>query len=243
MGIKNKDIYDKIRRNNPYFEDFITRSIYHSNAIEGNTISYAETYSIVFNQNDMTITAKPREIYEAINLKYALSHVLQNLNEELSGNLMKELAMLINKNINEIDGFRKGPVYIRGAEHIPPEAAYIPQLVQELLYNYRNSKEDLFNKLAGLHINFERIHPFSDGNGRTGRILIAKELMKNGYPPLVIPLEDRAKYMQFLADQNVSGLAKYFEEKVEEERTRMQNFGISLPTSENLTQDDYPVMR
>lgn len=243
MGIKNKDVYDKIRRNNPYFEDFITRSVYHSNAIEGNTISYAETYSIVFNQNDITITAKPREIYEAINLKYALSHVLQHLEDDLSSGLMKELAILINKNINEIDGFRKGPVYIRGAEHVPPEAAYVPQLVQELLYDYRNSTEDIFYKIAKLHLDFERIHPFSDGNGRTGRILIAKELMKNGYPPMVIPLEDRAKYMKFLADQNTAELAKYFEKKVEEERERMSRFGISLPPTENLSQDNYPTMR
>lgn len=228
MGIKNKDIYDKIRRNIPYFEDFVTRSIYHSNAIEGNTISYAETYSIVFNQNDMVVTAKPREIYEAINLKYALNHVLQNLESDLSSDLIKEIAVLINKNINEIDGFRKGPVYIRGAEHIPPEAAYVPQLVQELLYNYRNSSEDIFCKIAGLHIGFERIHPFSDGNGRTGRIIIAKELMKEGYPPIVIPLEDRARYMDFLAGQSISGFAKYIEEKVNEEKERMQHFGILL---------------
>ncbi len=232
MGIKNKDIYDKIRRNNPYFEDFITRSIYHSNAIEGNTISYAETYSIVFNQNDMTITAKPREIYEAINLKYALNYVLQNLEEELSSGLMKDIAIYINKNINEIDGFRKAPVFIRGAEHIPPEAPYIPQLIQELLYNYRNSSEDIFYKLAELHIGFERIHPFSDGNGRTGRILITKELLRHGYPPMVIPLEDRAKYMNFLARQDICGFAKYIEERANEERDRMKNFGILLPELE-----------
>lgn len=76
MSIKNKDIFAKIKRNNPYFEDFITRSIYNSNAIEGNAMSYAETYSIVFNDNSIKIKSTAREIYEAINLKYAFNYIL-----------------------------------------------------------------------------------------------------------------------------------------------------------------------
>ena len=60
-GNKDKNILDKIKRNNPYFEDFITVSEYHSNAIEGNTLSYAETYSIIFNDNSMTIHKTPRK--------------------------------------------------------------------------------------------------------------------------------------------------------------------------------------
>ena len=67
MGIRDKNIYNKIKRNNPYFEDFITRSVYHSNAIEGNTLSYAETYAIIFNDNSMKVRAKPRELYEVRN--------------------------------------------------------------------------------------------------------------------------------------------------------------------------------
>lgn len=227
MGIKEKDIYDKIRRNNPYFEDFITRSIYHSNAIEGNTISYAETYAIVFNDNDLKITAKPREIYEAINLKYAMDYILKHLNDELSTELIKEIAVRINKNIDEIDGYRKEQVFIRGAEHIPPEPAYVPQLIQELLYNYRkNDTEDIFYKLAEFHVGFERIHPFKDGNGRTGRVLLSKEFMKNGYPPFIIPLEDRAKYMNFLAKQDVEGFAAYIKLRISAEMERMKTFGI-----------------
>lgn len=229
MGIKEKDIFDKIRRNNPYFEDFITRSIYHSNAIEGNTISYAETYAIIFNQNDLQISAKPREIYEAINLKYAMNYILEHLEEDLSAEHIKKIAILINKNIDEIDGYRKEKVFIRGAEHVPPEAAYVPQLIQELLYDYRKTAtKDIFYKLAELHIRFERIHPFKDGNGRTGRVLISKELMKNGYPPFIIPFEDRAKYLNFLATQDVDGFSKYIESKVEEEYERMKSFGIVL---------------
>lgn len=229
MGIRDKNIFDKIRRNNPYFEDFITRSVYNSNAIEGNTISYAETYAIIFNQNDMKITAQPREIYEAINLKYAMNSILKTLDEDLSSDYIKNIAIVINKNIDEIDGFRKERVFIKGAEHIPPEPAYVPQLVQELLYDYRkNMSDDIFHKLAEFHLRFERIHPFKDGNGRTGRVLLAKEFMKNGYPPLIIPFDDRAKYMTLLAAQNVEGLAVFMKERILRESMRMKEFGIII---------------
>lgn len=234
MGIKDKNIFDKIRRNNPYFEDFITRSIYHSNAIEGNTISYAETYAIIFNDNSLTVSAQPREIYEAINLKYAMNYVLKTLDEELTIEYIKKIGITINKNIDEIDGFRKEKVFIKGAVHIPPEAAYVPMLVQELLYDYRkNESEDVFVKLADFHLRFERIHPFKDGNGRTGRVLLSKEFMQDGYPPLIIPLEDRARYMAFLAEQNVEGLARFFKEKIELEVERMKEFGIHVGEPEN----------
>lgn len=233
MGIKDKNIFDKIRRNNPYFEDFVTRSIYNSNAIEGSTISYAETYAIVFNQNDMKISAKPREIYEAINLKYAMNHILKTLNEDITADYIKDIAILINKNIDEIDGFRKERVFIRGAVHIPPEPAYVPHLVQELLYDYRNhSSGDIFRDMAEFHIRFERIHPFKDGNGRTGRVLLSKEFLKNGYPPVIISIDDRSAYMNLLANQDTDGLAKLLKEKVVVESARMREFGIVLEDRE-----------
>jgi Fic family protein len=67
---------DFVRGHREYFEDFITRSTYHSNALEGSTLSYAETYAVIFNDNSITVKAEPRELYEAINHKYALDLVL-----------------------------------------------------------------------------------------------------------------------------------------------------------------------
>ena len=112
MGIKSKNVFDKIYRNRPYFEDFLTRSIYNSNAIEGNTLSYCNTYAIIFNDNSIKVNAQPREIYEAINLKYAFNYVLKNLDKDLSIKMIKEIGVLINKNIKDIDGFRTTQVYI-----------------------------------------------------------------------------------------------------------------------------------
>ncbi|MBE6035632.1 MAG: Fic family protein [Clostridiales bacterium] len=231
MSIKDSNIYDKIRRNDPYFENMITRSIYHSNSIEGNTLSYAETYAIVFNDNTIPVTAKPRELYEAVNLKYAMNYILENLHEDINPGMVKHIGVLINKNIDEIEGFRKEPVFIKGAEHIPPDAAYVPELVSQLLYEYRNDKRDFFEKMADFHLRFERIHPFKDGNGRTGRILLTKEFLASGYAPVVIPIEDRALYMNMLADQNVNKLASYFEKLNTEEETTMNKYGINLEST------------
>lgn len=229
MSIKSKDIFDKIRRNDPYFEDFITRSIYNSNAIEGSTLSYAETYSIIFNDNSIKINATAREIYEAINLKYAFNFVLQNLDKELSLDLIRTIGMCINKNISDIDDFRTTKVFIRGAVHIPPEASYVIPLLSELIYrNKKSSEEDIFNYIARFHITFERIHPFIDGNGRIGRLLITKELLKRGLAPVVIPLEYRNEYMVLLATQDIQGLSNLLRKLNEYEKNRMHEFGIKI---------------
>lgn len=233
MSIKSKSLYDKICRNKPYFEDFVTRSVYHSNAIEGSTLSYAETYALLFNDNSMKVNASLRELYEAINLKYALNHILTTLEEPLTPEYARQIGIYINRNINEIDNFRSTPVFIRGAEHIPPESSQVPGLLSELFYSYEHSgNEDLFEKVAEMHIRFERVHPFIDGNGRAGRLLIAKELLKEGMAPVVIPVDNRAEYMKLLAGQNVSGLARFLERLSGWERRRMEDFGISLKGAE-----------
>ncbi len=112
----------------------MTRSTYHSNAIEGSTLSYAETYAILFNDNSMKVTATACELYEAINHKCALSRALENPEEELSERLIKDIAQAINHNINEVGGYRTVPVFIAAAEHIPPAPNQINQQTMQLVY-------------------------------------------------------------------------------------------------------------
>ena len=208
-----------------YFEDFVTRSTYHSNAIEGSTLSYAETYAILWNDNSLRVTATARELYEAINHKYAMATASENLTEDLSENLIKRIAKDINRNISGIDNYRKTAVYIRGAEHLPPEANQVNQRMMQLVYDYNHSViENPFLKESQFHIQFERIHPFEDGNGRTGRILINRGLMRSGVAPVVIPLEERAEYMEHLAASDYEGLADMLCRLSEFEEKRMQHF-------------------
>lgn len=216
---------DFIRSNQGYFEDFITRNIYHSNRIEGSTLSYAETYAIVFNDNSFKISAAPREIYEAINLKYALSYMLEHCAAPLSQDLIKHIGILINKNINEIDGYRRVPVMIRGAEHVPPTPGMLPSLMMQFVHNYEQTEyASPFERAAQAHIEFERIHPFADGNGRTGRVLINYEILRRDLPPVVIPVERRAEYFELIAKFDAAGMAKLFEELSNLERERIEQF-------------------
>lgn len=145
------DVRKFIFDNQAYFEDFISRSTYHTNAIEGNTLSYAETYAILFNDNDFKVSATPREIYEAINHKYAINHILSHLDEELSESLIKKAAVLINKNISEIAGYRTVAVRIKGAQHVPPAPNQVPQQMMYFVYNYNHTVyEDVFQKIEAL---------------------------------------------------------------------------------------------
>lgn len=220
-------ILDFLLNNNDYLEDFITRSTYNSNAIEGSTLTYAETYAILYNDNSFKIQGKePREIYEAINHKTALEILFNRLqNDEcFDERFIKEINETINKNIKETEGYRKVQVFIRGSDHIPPKPEQIPNLMNYYVYNYNNDTQNIFNKIAKYHIEFEKIHPFEDGNGRTGRLLINYELIKNNIAPVVISKENRVKYFEFIRSNDELGFAKWLEDLSKEENERMKKF-------------------
>lgn len=221
-------VLDFILNNKEYLEDLITRSTYHSNGIEGSTLTYAETYAILYNDNSFKIQGKePREIYEAINHKKALEFVFENLNNKdiFDERFIKKLNEIINKDIKNTEGYRKVQVFINGTEYIPPEAEKVPNLMNYFVYNYNHDEQDIFNKIARYHIEFERIHPFEDGNGRTGRLLLNYELLKNNMTPVVISKDDRVKYFEFIRNTDTIGLANWLKELTTEEQERMKKFG------------------
>ena len=217
-----------ILNNEQYIKDLITRSTYHSNAIEGSTLTYAETYAILYNDNSFKIEGKePREIYEAINHKKALELVFKNLqnNEEFDERFIKKLNETINRDIKDTEGYRTVQVFIQGSEHIQSEPEKVPNLMMYYIYNYNHDEQDIFAKIAKYHIKFERIHPFEDENGRTGSLLINYELLKNDLPPVVIAKENRVKYFEVLRNNDSNGLAEWLKELSTREEERMEKFG------------------
>ena len=215
-------------KNQDYYENFITRSVNSSNAIEGNTLSYAETYSIIFADESLPLqNVNPRELYEAINLKYALTYSFNNINKFDSGLIIK-LNEHINKNIKDISGYRKGKVFIKGADFVPPNPELIPNKMNELLYHYQNSELSLVEKIADFHITFEHIHPFEDGNGRTGRVLINHLLISNNEIPIVIPEERRIEYFDYLQKYDVEGFSNFIIELQEVEKAKMIEYGVEI---------------
>lgn len=223
-------ILEFILSHQDYLEDLITRSTYHSNAIEGSTLTYAETYAILYNDNSFKIEGKePREIYEAINHKKALELVFKNLQSDdgFDERFIKKINETINRDIKDTEGYRTVQVFIRGSEHIPPAPEKIPNLMTYFVYNYNHDDEDIFTKIARYHIEFEKIHPFEDGNGRTGRLLLNYELLKNNISPVVISKEDRVKYFEFLKNNDSTGLAEWLKKLSTEEKRRMEKFGYN----------------
>ena len=159
--------------NKNYLEDFVTRSTYHSNAIEGSTLTYAETYAILYNDNSFRIqNRKPREIHETINHKEALELVFENIRNEVPFDeiLIKKINEIINKNILNTSGYRETQVYIRGSKYLPPPAEKVANLMMYFASNYNNDIEDIYKKIAKYHIQFESIHPFEDGNRKNRQV-------------------------------------------------------------------------
>ena len=183
-------------------ENFKLEWTYNSNAIEGNALTLKETKVVL---EGIAIGGKTmREHLEAINHKEAIEFLeeLVQDNNELSEIDIKNIHAIVLKGIdNENAGrYRTENVIISGASHIPPDAIIVPESMEKLIYRYDEWKEKYHPIIVAalLHAEFVKIHPFIDGNGRTARLLMNFEVMKNGYPPIIIKNEERHKYYDAL---------------------------------------------
>ncbi|MBU0706563.1 Fic family protein [Patescibacteria group bacterium] len=187
-------------------ERFEIEMIYNSNAIEGNTLTLKETYWVI--QQGLTVKGKPlKDHLEARNHQEALDYLYElvehGIAHTISEHLIRELHALVIQDIDkEIAGrYRDTDVFITGTEHVPPSALEVPNQMRLLIdwarANHR--KLDVVEFAAIFHHKFVHIHPFKDGNGRVGRLLMNIFLIQYGFPLTIIQKNDRQKYYRVLA--------------------------------------------
>lgn len=179
-------------------EEFSIVNTYNSNAIEGNSLTLRETALIL--KEGITIGEKPiKDHLEAIGHRDAFEYVISivDINQPLTECVIKDIHSLVLMNDRLHKGiYRDVPVMIVGAVHTPPQPYLVPVQLEGLLIDYETMKREkhIIEAIAEFHLRFEGIHPFIDGNGRTGRLILNFELIKAGLLPVNIKFTDRRKY-------------------------------------------------
>jgi len=182
---------------------------YSSNAIEGNTLTESETKVII--EEGLTIGGKSlREHFEAIGHAKAYDHIYSILDKPISEEHVLTLHRLFFQQIDSENAgkYRQKNVIITGTDYLPPDYRRVPELMKKHTENLNRKmkSEHSLEQVSDLHAEFEAIHPFTDGNGRIGRLLLSILTMKSGYCPVIIPPIRRAEYIAKLQKTNKGDL-------------------------------------
>lgn len=209
-------------------EEFLIDFTYNSNAIEGNTLTLKETALVL---EGMTIDQKPlKDHLEAVGHRDAFLYVQDIATKNiipLDESVIKNIHALVLMDRPEDKGvYRRIPVRIMGAYTEPVQPYLIEPKLTELLAENEKRRETMnpIERIARFHLEFEGIHPFIDGNGRTGRLLLNLDLIRNGYPPINVKFTDRKRYYDAFdayyrdgnADDMINLIAGYVDERLEE---------------------------
>jgi len=195
----------------------VAEQVYNSNAIENSTLSLEETEKILL-QIDLDRFVTEREIFEAKNLARVVSYIDKKAKEqELTLDVILSLHKMLISNIrDDIAGrFRKDDEYVRVGSHIAPAPKEIIGMLEKMLAEYNAaSHENIIKRIAKLHLTFEYVHPFNDGNGRIGRVINNYLLMREGFVPVNIKFIDRKMYYEAFKEFDEKGGTKIMEEIV-----------------------------
>ena len=208
-------------------EEFMIEFTYNSNAIEGNTLTLQETSMVL---EGITIDQKLlKDHLEAVGHKDAFLYVQDIVSKKipLTEFVIKNIHSLVLINKPEDKGvYRRVPVRIMGAYTEPVQPYLIEPKITELLAENekRKSTMNIIERVARFHLEFESIHPFIDGNGRTGRLLMNFELMQNGYPPINVKFSERKRYYDAFDSYSINQdttqmtnlIAEYVTERLEQ---------------------------
>jgi len=197
-----KKEYDSLRKGKEslldiLFEAELPESVYNSNAIENSTLTIAETEKILM-EMEVSREVSVREVFEAKNLARVFEYIKNIVGTK---NIDKELLLLLHQMlIGNIDDsiagrFRTLHEYVRVGSHIAPAPEHIDAMLDAIVLAYSSTHDAHFlEKISRFHLDFETIHPFNDGNGRIGRVLINYQMLQIGFPPIIIRDKEKSLY-------------------------------------------------
>ena len=192
---KNKDIYDQ----------FVLSLTFNTNRIEGSTLTEPETAAILF-QNAALPDKTIIEQMEVKNHQAALQYVFRLIHEKgaLDEAFILKLHSILLNGIQEDAGrYRNHGVRIVGSNVVTANSLKVPELMRTLAAEMKIESEDVMSHVSNFHSRFEQIHPFSDGNGRVGRLLLDAMLLKENLPPALIKQEKRRFYLLYLSKSQI----------------------------------------
>ena len=211
-----------------YVNDMLVRMAHHSTAIEGNTLTEYEAKCILLD-GMIPRAMHEREFYEVKNYKKYMGFLTDTYPKEITVQIIKDTHNCLLQDIREDAGaFKTVHNIIVGTDFMPTEPYLVPLELENWCHTleYRlslsNTVEEKIEVIMEQHLRFERIHPFSDGNGRTGRALIVHSCLQQGIAPIIINKSDRQLYMNLLSALDIKGLTKLGIRLSNEEHTRMK---------------------
>jgi len=195
-------------------ESEVAEQVYNSNAIENSTLTLEETEKILL-QIDLDRYITEREIFETKNLARVVIYIDKRAKEqELSLEVMLTLHKMLISNIrDDVAGrFRSDNEHVRVGSHIAPPPREVVERLQKMLSEYNaDVHESITKRIARLHLTFENIHPFVDGNGRIGRTINNYLLIREGFVPINIKFIDRKNYYEAFKEFDANGTTTIME--------------------------------
>jgi Fic family protein len=192
------------------FKNFVVEFAFNTASIEGNTITLKEAQKLLM-ENTTPKNKTLREVYDLQNTEDVFLWVLDNLKNELNHEFICKIHDALLKNIDERKGYRKVDVRVFKSSFDSTPAPYVLTDMKLLLKWYNENKNKIHPLVLAtiFHHKFEKIHPFMDGNGRTGRMLLNFILLSTGYPPLIIRRKNRKEYISFLSNADKCNLTEH----------------------------------
>ena len=195
----------------------VAEQVYNSNAIENSTLTFEETEKILL-EIDLDRYISERELFEAKNLARVVSYInIRAQEQELNLDVILLLHKMLLSNIrDDVAGrFRNKDEWVRVANYIAPDPKQVVKKLEEMFIQYNStSSESIIKRIALLHLNFERIHPFVDGNGRIGRVINNYLFIREGFVPINMKSIDRKLYYEAFSEFDEKGKTSIMEKMV-----------------------------